>query len=219
MSTRRVDDHISVDFIDPLFAVALGLNFEELGKEPWFCHIGAALGAPDTRFIVATILLGYATVILSWVGYHLSVKRNPIRLSELSGWGRFILDVILLIVYFLLLVRYHDFGSEICLLAWIYLIFIVWDVLKMLEHPRAGYESDEDAWRRSVAQRGVTVFWFLVFAGLASFYRFHPPRDRFSYEDWFVWSGAAISTVLYRIHKVKRWCERILCILGYGFAE
>lgn len=143
MSTRRVDDHISVDFIDPLFAVALGLNFEELGKEPWFCHIGAALGAPDTRFIVATILLGYATVILSWVGYHLSVKRNPIRLSELSGWGRFILDVILLIVYFLLLVRYHDFGSEICLLAWIYLIFIVWDVLKMLEHPRAGYESDE----------------------------------------------------------------------------
>lgn len=219
MSTTKADDHISVDFIDPLFAVALGLNFEEIGREPWFGHIWVALGTPDTRFIIATVLLGYATVILSWVGYHRSVKRNPIKLSKLSGWGRFILDVILLILYFLLLVRYHNFGGELYVLGFIYFVFIVWDIFKMREHPRGSYGPEETQWLRCVAQRGVTVFWFIVFVAFALFYRFSPPRERFGCEDWLMWLSALAATVLYRVHKDKRWFTPLLLFLGYRCAE
>lgn len=218
MNAATSDDHISVDFIDPLFAVALGLNFEEIGKEHWFGHILTGLGAPDTRFIMATLLLGYTTVVLSWVGYHRSIKRHPIRLGKSSGWGRFILDVVLLILYFFLLVRYHDFAGELCVLAGIYFLFIVWDFFKMIEHPRKDYGSEEK-WLRSVAQRGVTVFWFIVFLAFAFFYRFSPPRERFAYQDWLLLIFALAATILYRVHKDKQWFRPVLLFLGYRCAE
>jgi len=207
------DDRIGVDFIDPLFAVALSLNFEELKKEPWFTDWPLILRTPH-NFTFLTLALVWATVILSWVGYHRSIKTSPIRVRTLAGWWRFILDVLLLVFYFVLLVSYQDFKRELRVLAIVFFLFIVWDRFKKIEHPRAEY-ADDAQWTKATAQRGVTVVWFIFFLCLAIFYWLHPPQTRYECEDWLLLAAAVVGTVLYRVHKVRLWWPRVVQILGF----
>lgn len=207
-------DRIGVDFIDPLFAVALSLNFEELKKEPWFTDWSLIVHSPH-NFVFLTLVLGWATVILSWVGYHRSIKTNPIRVRTLAGWWRFIFDVLLLIFYFVLLVSYADFKRELRVLAVVFFLFILWDIFKKVEHPRTEYGADDAAWKKATRQRGVTVVWFFFFFGLAIFYGLHPPRSPYECEDWLVLVSALAGTIFYRVHKVKLWWPDVLNFLGY----
>lgn len=207
------DDQIGVDFIDPLFAVALSLNFEELKKEVWFTDWSLILRGPH-NFAFVTLALAWATVILSWVGYHRSIKTNPIRVRTLAGWWRFVLDVLLLIFYFVLLVSYQDFKRELRVLAIVFFLFILWDRFKKKEHPKAEYKNDE-SWNKATAQRGVTVVWFAFFLSLAIFYTLRPPQVRYECEDWIFLLSAMLGTVLYRAHKVKLWWPRIVGFLGF----
>lgn len=205
------DDRIGVDFIDPLFAVALSLNFEEIKNAPWFSDWSLILRSPHI-FEFLTLCLCWLTVILSWVGYHISIKTNPIRLRRFSGWCRFMLDVLLLITYSFLLIKFADFERVLKLLAIIFGFFMLWDVFKKIEHPKREY-SDGAAWNRATAQRGVTVLWFAFFLLLAVFCaRF---RAREAYEDWLCLLAAWFGTVLYRLHKVKLWGRGMLRVLGY----
>jgi hypothetical protein len=202
---------IVINFIDPLFSVALGGSFAQVLAEPWFKNWWTIWDQPATVFAIATlVLLGYLTVVLSWVGYHQSIRNHPIKVETAAGRLRFTLDVVLLMIYFVLLVSYDNFARELWILAAIYFVFIIWDQQKRLEAKVASAEEKKVLQLR----RGVTVFWFVAYFILASLYCFCPPPARFECRDWFVLLAAFSGTFLYRFHKEHRKPEWLLLFLG-----
>lgn len=224
---------IVINFIDPLFSVALGGSFTQIIAELWFKDWRIIWHQPAIFFAVATlVLLGYFTVILSWVGYHQSIKNHPIKVETSPGRWRFALDVILLMIYFVLLVSYDHFPRELWTLAVIYGFFIIWDQMKRAEAApflaekgraaKALSEQERTAADAALAsekktlqlRRGVTVFWFLVYLILALFYQLFTPIVHFECRDWLVLLAAFAGTFLYRIHKEHRKPEWLLLLLG-----
>lgn len=200
---------IVINFIDPLFSVVLSMSFAQIFDKEWFKDSRLILNEP-TKFEVATLILGYLTVIMSWVGYHRSIKATPINVDTKSGRWRFGIDIILLIAYFVLLVSYSNFRRELWLLMFINLIFIPWDLLKRRESLNYKHPETTD----SAHRRGVTVFWFIVFLLLALYYHFSPPDTPYECKDWLVLIAAIAGTVLYRFHKHSLWFRPLLDILG-----
>ena len=206
--TQNEDDKIAIDFLDPLFAVVLHMSFVQMKEEPWFSNFRLTYHYPY-YFQISTLFLAYLTIILSWVGYHRSIKKSPIGLESKWGWGRFFADIFLLIAYFVLVVSYNTFRRELLVLVLIFFLFFVWDQFKRRERPET-----ED----SRARRGVTVLWFFVFLVLALFYCLHPPAESRSCEDWIILLAAALGTLLYRWHKEHLdWLgwKRLLLALGF----
>src|SRR5438128_12697492 len=106
-----------VDFIDPLFAVAIHIGFTHgLAEEEWFKKWRLPHG--DDAFNVFVLLLGFMTITWSWVGYHQSIARRPLQ----SQW-RFIFDVAVVLMYIVILVQYRNFAAFLMALAAIYLLY------------------------------------------------------------------------------------------------
>lgn len=200
-----------INFIDPLFSVVLSSSFAQIYTESWFRNFWYVWKEPHL-FEVSTLLgIGYLTVILSWVGYHQSIKSHPIDPTKPGGRWRFGTDVLLLIVYFVLLVSYENFRRELWIVVAIYTMFVVWDHMKIYE-----VGSDSDPLR---LRRGVTVFWFLGYLLLALFYQLLPPKERYACQDWLVLIAAVAGTFLYRRHKATLWFKGFLRVLGYSLAQ
>jgi hypothetical protein len=192
MAHEEKNDRIAVDFIDPLFAVILSISLAQILDENWF---------KDFRFIgnnlfeVFTLfLLGYWTVILSWVGYHRSIQSAPIKVKEKAGFWRFIFDVILLIAYFVLLVSFHNFTRVLWTLFAAFAIYIPWDECKRREYPEQDYPE----------RRAITLFWTLIFLLVASLYTalscvIEPTCLRVV--RWLFLVSAFLGVNLYRKHK------------------
>src|SRR6184192_1594806 len=87
------DGSIFIDFLDPLFAVAIGIGFQDgLFHEKWLLEW--QLPKDGDLFNLFVFILGLLTITLSWFGYHKSIRNRSIE-----GKGRFILDVVLLVFY------------------------------------------------------------------------------------------------------------------------
>jgi hypothetical protein len=128
---------IFIDFLDPLFAVAIGIGFQDgILKEEFVKDW--KLPANDDAFNLLVFILGLFFVSLSWFGYHSSIKSKPIE-----GNIRFVLDIALVVLYIVLLFKFKDFGAFLTTLATIYSLFIIWDVFKVLEHPEK-YSSNDN---------------------------------------------------------------------------
>jgi hypothetical protein len=197
---------IVIDFIDPLFAVVLHISFVEMMPTPWFSDFRLVFRDPYS-FQLMTLGLAYFVIVSSWVGYHQSIKKNPIDVEK--GWGqcRFGLDIVLLIAYFVLVVSYENFRRELWILVVVFLVFVLWDQSKRKEVP----ETSED----SSARRGVTVLWFLVFLALALLAGLHPGAAYHDCRDRFILVGAILATGFYRWHKGRLGWKPLLLILGY----
>lgn len=185
-------ENIAVDFIDPLFAVILSISLTQILDECWFKNfrlIGNNLFEVFTLF-----LLGYWTVILSWVGYHQSIQSAPIRVKETAGFWRFILDIILLMAYFVLLVSFHNFARVLWTLFVAFALYIPWDECKRREY--LNQDSPE--------RRAITLFWTLVFFLIAALYTGLSYLIQLSclrVVQWLFLFSAFISLYLYRKHK------------------
>jgi Ca2+/Na+ antiporter len=204
------DNRIAIDFIDPLFAVALHINFVEVMHEAWFLNL-RLMWQPDNAFAVLTILLGYSAVVTSWVGYHQSVQKRQINVDNPYGQTRFFLDIVLLLAYFFLLVNFRNFSRELWALVFIFAVFVLWDWCKKRDWPRDTPNEervDEDA---TVEGRGITVFWFICVIIVALLYTF-TPADRC--KDLFVLVAMIISIWLYRQHKKHHWFKSLIFNLG-----
>ena len=84
-----------VTFIDVLFAVVVSLGLSQIMDRPWFNPTSANF-VPAYAFEIFVVLLGYSTLLLSWWGYHRSIRRK--RTYE-GGWlsvFRFIVDITIL---------------------------------------------------------------------------------------------------------------------------
>ena len=199
--SRNTEPGFLLDFIDPLFAVVLSLSFGQiLVADSWIWDL--TKGAQMFEFWV--LMLGYLFVVLSWIGYHKSLRTAPLKANTLSGIFRFIVDVFLLMLFFLLLASFQDFGRVLRLIVVIFVFFVAWDVLKASEYPPGGNVE-------SILRRGVTVFW-LVF-----FFIIWVARGSVAISDWFFFGLASTGTILYRVHKGKLTCRKLLQFLGYSW--
>src|SRR6266571_5487771 len=92
--SRASESSTFIDFLDPLFAVAIGVGFEGILLEPWLKEWRIPKG--QDLFSLFVFILGILTITLSWFGYHKSIRKMSIE-----GRGRFIVDIELLILYIL----------------------------------------------------------------------------------------------------------------------
>lgn len=189
------DDRIAFDFIDPLFAIVIHISIVEgIMQQDWFDDPSLIVENWTHAFELVVLGLAYVFVILSWVGYHISIMHYPLKPDTFPGILRFGIDVLLLFLYWLLLLKFEEPQFEVLLLAVIFVLFIPWDMLKKMEWP------DRDKPER----RGVTILWAGLFVALALIYWFGFSRDAgLRSVDWIVMSVAAVMVVGYRIHKTK----------------
>lgn len=181
-------------------------------SEPW---VKAALEGNPTiptgaEFLnLGVFLVGLLTLLLSWFGIHASLAANPIRYNSVWGMLRFMLDVVLVLLYGVILVFFRQLHSVLLLLALVYTLYVVWDLFKTFEY-RDKYWSVEVlrensrkapvSWGKSIAgfvitfQRQLVSLLFTV-SFLALWLLWDPTR---------AWSALALVltlTVLYRVTK------------------
>jgi len=196
---------IVIDFIDPLFAVVFHISFVEMMSKPWFSDFRLIFHRPYF-FQLGTLFLAYVTIVNSWIGYHQSIQTKPIDVKNPWGMGRFVLDILLLISYFVLVASYENFRRELWILVVVFLIFILWDQAKRAETLDTSEESS--------ARRGVTVVWFFVFLLFLIIYILPPLSELRPCLDGFILFAAIISNILYRVHKSYPKPKGLLLRLG-----
>ena len=188
--------HFTIDFVDPLFAVAIHIGFTHwFIDQPWFRDWRPPLGSHEW-FSSATFFLGFLTILLSWVGYHQSVRTKPIK-----GYWRFLIDVVLVATYALLLVKASHLQAVLFLLFVIYGLYGLWDLAKVFEYPEKFTGATHGhRYRREY----VTVLFFVVFGLLAlaaRSYASSPTQLGQSFADWLLLTLSLVCTVLYRVWK------------------
>ncbi len=205
---QEVRKPFTFDFLDPLFAVVFHISItHQLTHELWFSEPSLLIHHPDPHLLrLMTLLLAYGTVVLSWIGYHRSIRSSPIK-----GFPRFLLDVALLFGYFLLFWNGENPLTQLRLLAAIYVLFVVWDILKKAEYRDSPLDHVAD---RTRARRGVSVVWAIVHLGLIFAYLLTTDDGTVGVGDWFIVSLALIAMVAYRIH--KEWLHPFELLVGLG---
>jgi hypothetical protein len=183
-----------IDFIDPLFAVAVHLGFSEsIVTQSWF-HEGR-LPTGNEWFPLLVFILGFVTLVWSWVGYHQSIIDKPLK-----GLLRFLLDVLLVTAYAVVLMEVRRFAFVLVMLAVVYGLFILWDAAKIQEYPEK-FESWMP-WSSRNPREQVTVAFFVLFVALAIAYQIFPLGR------WPALILAFTFTVAYRLWKFEplwRW--------------
>ncbi len=135
--SEKDKDKFRIDFIDPLFAVAIHIGFVEgLLKEGWLEHHYFPTQLQEYASI-CMFIAALTVIVASWVGYHLSINNNPI-----IGDARFVLDVVLLILYIFLLLYFRNPSSVAILMALIFIVYTLWDYFKTREHPPKFYSDN-----------------------------------------------------------------------------
>ncbi len=150
MSSQRSDqgsgqriDPSSGQFIDPLFAIIIASGVAET-----FVKWVRVPEIPGT-LAIASVSLGYVNLLLSWFGYHKSVRKKPIR-----GTLRFIVTVALLPLYLLTIILYDK--PMICLAVVYAIIFFLWsswEYLKFVEH-----NDKQGFWRLQIRLFNIPVY-------------------------------------------------------------
>lgn len=203
MSNGDNGSKIYLDFIDPLFAFAVSAGFTEgIMQERWFVEWRLPQG--NEWILLASFTLGLVTLVLSWAGYHRSIQSKPIK-SDASGAPRFILDILIVLLYFLMLVKYDDLLWVIVFLVATYLLFMVWDYFKVTVEYKDSYPSTGklvDRYPREL----VTVSFFLLFTALLPLWILTPD---FVGKQVTILSIAFALTLLYRIDKVTKVAVRV----------
>jgi len=138
-------------FVDILFAVVVGIGFERAIGKPWF----RALPYKWLDLDLWMFVLGNTIVIASWVGYHRMMTEEKLdpEVGSPQGVLRFVVDIILLVLYCRLLVASDAPLDAFETIAWIFSLYVIWDWIVITE--------------RYVEKRsGVSLLWFAVFLGL-----------------------------------------------------
>jgi len=141
-----------VGFVERVFAVIIGVSL----TAPF-----NALKQGELKFWsfeAATLVGTYAVIIHSWVGYHDSVRHQP--LTRGPGKWRFVLDLLILLDYFVLVYFFDRFDVVATAFAALFGLYFVWSFIKMLEY-RAWTE-----WPRFVTRFPSLLLAVVVAVGL-----------------------------------------------------
>jgi len=195
-----------IDFLDFLFTVSIGIGLtpEILGmdyikgllSENWVRN-GQLPSSPDL-YNLGVFILGFLTLTLSWFGYHGSMAKKPIKYGTVSGMFRFIFDVLLVIIYGLILLEFRNFKVVLTLLVIVHFIFVIWDVIKIIEH-RDKYLEKAGGHLQRYRREYVSGLFFVLFFILYLSYTLC--LYSYSLGKWLSLILAIIFTVFYRINK------------------
>ena len=156
---RRRSD-LFVRFIEFLFAVVIGQSFLLLssptGVSSWVAN---PLGNILT---LGNAILAYSLVVTSWIGYHDSTQKLPMR-----NVGRFVIDILLLFLYSLTFAKLNSFATISIILFAVFLLYFAWTLIRLYEYFQVRREYY--LIRRTV-QAGVFAIAFFVVALLVTFY-------------------------------------------------
>src|SRR5690349_564151 len=114
-----ITSKVYIGFIDVLFGVIVGVSFTDFR---------AILVPIILKFETFTLLLAYVTVIGSWIGYHIAIENKPDR-----SVYRFIVDLIILYLYFYLIYSVQNFNVVVMMLPVIFGFYIIWDFTRVME--------------------------------------------------------------------------------------
>jgi hypothetical protein len=135
-ATPNDEAKFKIDFIDPLFAVAIHIGFVEgLLQDKWL-HDRFVPTQLDDFANLFMFIAAFWTIVASWVGYHKSIQAKPI-----IGPMRFVLDIMLLALYIFLLLYFRKPLAVAILLATIYCLYVAWDFYKTKEYPKKYYDA------------------------------------------------------------------------------
>jgi hypothetical protein len=142
---------------------------------------------------IGTFLLGFLTLTLSWYGYHGSLQKRPHKYESGKDMARFVLDVVLVILYGLMLIRFKSLTVVLVILAIVFIIYTFWDAIKFAT---PHFFEDEDGKEDLELKRrtAVTFGWtiaLLAVVGLHCIFGF----------PWLSLGLATACTVLYRWNK------------------
>ncbi|MDT5269321.1 MAG: hypothetical protein QOH49_1507 [Acidobacteriota bacterium] len=179
-------------FLDFLFTVAIGaaLTPEKLGVSKQLTGVLAErwvqqgdLPRGGETFDLAVFALGFLTFAFSWFGYHRSVETRPLKYDSVWSMFRFVLDILLIILYALAMVQYKNLRAVLFILVIIFFLYIVWDVLKVLDSNRRFTKRE---WLTVGLFVGFLLLWLV--AGTAG--------------GWLVVGLAILLTFVYRVGKM-----------------
>lgn len=197
-----------LDFLDFIFTVAIsvGLTPEVLqiqGVTGLLSEKWVQLGqwpSKDELFNLLVFFLGFLTLTLSWFGYHASIISRPLKYNSGFGMVRFIMDVLLVIIYGIILLHYKSFGAVLTLIIIIHFLFVIWDYLKIKEY-KSEFQSKTGGKLKRYRREWVSLVCFILFfvLGVAFLNDLH---------RWLSLCLAILITVFYRVNKIYPTWER-----------
>lgn len=228
------DKAAGIDFLDFLFTAAVGF-----GLTPELLQVSGISGLlsekwqgegrwpnQDEWFNIGVFVLGFLNLTLSWFGYHASIKSRKLNYTSGYGMARFVLDVLLVIIYGIILIKYRSFWVVLLGLILVFIIFVIWDCLKIGEYWSKEFRAkySEGNILKGFRREWVSLFWCVVFIGLGIFYLKFSAVNQwfvlitvFSHDlhalpatRYLVLIGASLATILYRVNKIFPMWERLL---------
>ena len=116
-----------VRFIDILFAIVTGQSFVFLASS---AGVSSWIANPSQNVVTfGDAILAYSLMVTSWIGYHASTTKLPMK-----NVGRFIIDIILLFFYYLAFVNVKSFGSTSIIIFAVFFLYFAWSSIRLYEY-------------------------------------------------------------------------------------
>lgn len=143
MSEQRIN-HTGTgsDLLDFMFTIAISIglipellqqgHLQGILSQSWIKNNTPPSG--NELFDLTVLFLALLVLTFSWVGYKTSVQFRPIKLETLRGMVRFLLDIILVILYAFMFIQFRHLTQVIFVLTVIFLLYFVWDLVKVSEY-------------------------------------------------------------------------------------
>lgn len=112
-----------------------------------------------------TLVLVYATIIFSWIGYHTSISRYPYNKST---WSRFrlALDIIILVLYAHLVFALQDLHKVLLGLATVFFFYVINGMARICEWRDWKVSKP---WLSSLFALAFIFEWYLLESWLATY--------------------------------------------------
>ncbi|MGC7871817.1 hypothetical protein ACPUYX_09850 [Desulfosporosinus sp. SYSU MS00001] len=191
-------DQYSITFVDFLFTAAIFIGFApesyiqaEKGTgiftQKWL--LSNIWPSPHDIILMSSFILCLFTVVLSWFGYHNSIKHKPHKPNVL-GMFRFLIDVLLVAIYTLLLMKFTQIQVSLTIISIIFGLYFIWDILLIFE-----YRSNSDIpFCKKYRGELVTFCWFIISILLAKYTYILP--------EWLQVICGFVVVISYRVHKM-----------------
>jgi len=135
--TPKFDSETFTRFVEILFAIVIGQSFFLLSAPQRFPTWIRAW--TDNVVPLLNTILAYTLVVTSWLGYHESVKKQPLRRVP-----RFAIDVGLLFLYYLAFVYVDSSVSFLLILVVIFFGYTVWTLIRIYEYRKVNGKDPEE---------------------------------------------------------------------------
>jgi hypothetical protein len=181
---ERAQSKVYVRFIDILFAVVLGQSFVFLSSQS---GISLWIAAPYQNLVtLLDVILAYTLVVTSWVSFQTSTRKLPIR-----NISRFIIDVVLLFLYYLTFVNVGSFTTVSTILTVVFFLYFAWEIVRLFEYADNVEEGQLDLLRRT----GMTALFLILFFGVT----FAANVNKDSRMEILLWAASFVFLFIFRV--------------------